>query len=697
MESNESTRTPPVDPVVVEALLGPWKGPYGGLPPFDVAKPAAIERAFGIALERKRAEVRAIAESPAAPTFENTVEALEDTGRELRRVSVVYQVFASTMGTPEMREVEKNVAPLLPGLEDEIAHDDALFARIESVWQGREAAGLTKEQARLTELLCDRLKRRGAGLPAEARARLAEINSRIAALQARFSQNLVTEQDGQAVVIEDEGGLEGLGEDQRVAAAQAAAERGRPGAWAIPNKRPAVWPFLTKSVRRDLREKVWRMWTMRGDNPGESDNKPVVAEILRLRGEKARLLGFPTFAHFATADRMARTPEAALELMTRAWEAVIGPTRALVADLQAIADAEGADIRIAPWDRLFYSAKLREARYAFDADEVRQHLDLESVLAAIFWAAGRVHGVAFRPLPDAPVCHPSIRVFEVSRGGEPVGLVWLDVLGRPGKMHGSWQAEYRPAESFRGRVLPISSVNSGLPPPRDGEPVLLPWEYANVLFHEFGHALHMLLSEARYPSLGSVNVAWDFVELPSFLNERWLLDRELLGRFARHHRTGAPMSGALVQSLERALRFDRVLTLNLDYLGGAIVDMRMHLLADGRDVDAVRLEEETLAQLGMPEAWDLIMRVPHCWHAISDGYAAGLYSYLWSDVLASEVLEAFLSSPGGLWDAETAERWRRTILSVGTSVPAEEALRAFLGREPDPGALFRRFGLEAAS
>ncbi len=678
----------------VEALLAPWPGPYGGLPPFDVATPAAIERAFGIALGRKRAEVRAIADNPAPPTFENTVEALEDSGRELRRVSVVYQVFASTMGTPEMQEAEKNVAPLLPVLEDEVAHDDALFARIESVWQGREAAGLTKEQARLTELLRDRLKRRGAGLGPEAKKRLGEINARVAALQARFNQNLVTDQDGQAVFVEDEGGLEGLGEEQRLAAAQAATERGRPGSWAIPNKRPAVWPFLTKSTRRDLREKVWRMWTMRGDNPGESDNKPVIAEILKLRGEKARLLGFPSFAHFATADRMARTPEAALGLMTKTWEAVIGPTRALVADLQAIADAEGAGIRLAPWDRLFYSAKLRKSRFDLDADAVRQHLELESVLAAIFWAAGRVHGLSFRQLPDAPVCHPSIRVFELSRAGEPIGLLWLDVLGRPGKMHGSWQAEYRPAESFRGRVLPISSVNSGLPAPRDGEPVLLPWEYANVLFHEFGHALHMLLSEARYPSLGSVAVPWDFVELPSFLNERWLLDHELLARFARLRGTGEPMPEALVESIERALRFDRVLTLNLDFLGGAIVDMRMHLLADGRDVDAVRLEVETLAELGMPEAWDLIMRVPHCWHSISDAYPAGLYSYLWSDVMTADVAEAFLSSPGGLYDTETADRWRRTILSVGTSVPAEEAFRDFMGRDPDPGALMRRFGLE---
>lgn len=677
-------------------LLAPWSGPHGGLPPFDRATPCTIERACVRAIESKRAEIRAIADNPVPPTFANTVEALEDSGRELRRTSCLFTVFRQTMNSPEMGEVEQRLAPLLSALDDEIAHDGALFARIEAVWNDHEAAGLTAVQQRLTSVVRDRMKRRGAGLSAGSKVRLAKINGQIAELQARFNQNLLADQDGQAVFIEEEDGLEGLGEEQRSAAAREAEERGRPGAWAIPNKRPAVWPFLTRSTRRDLREEVWRIWTDRGGNPGDNDNRPVVAEILKLRGEKARLLGFPSFAHFATADRMARTPEAALDLLRRTWDSVIGPTRRLVADLQAIADADGVGITIAPWDRLFYTEKLRQARFGLDADAVKPYFELESVIKAMFWAAGRVHGLEFRELPSAPVCHPSIRVFELSRDGEAVGVLWLDLFDRPGKSRGSWQQEYRSAESFRGKVLPLASLNSGLAPARDGKPVLLPWEYTNVFFHELGHALHMLLNDSPYPTLGSLGVAWDFVELPSLLNERWLLDRELLTRFARHHATGEPIPEGLVESIERAVRFDRVFSLNLDFLAPAIVDMKMHLLADGRDVDAVALEDEVQSELGMPEAWDVIMRIPHNWHALSDMYAAGLYVYLWADVMAADVAEAFLESPGGLYDAQTAERWRRTILSVGNTAPAEEAFRAFRGRDPDPDALLRRFGLESA-
>lgn len=679
----------------IDALLAPWSGPYGGLPPFDVATPAAIEGAYRIAVARKRDEVRSIAANPQPPTFENTIEALEDAGRELRRMECLFRVFTQTMNTDEMREVETRLAPLLPALEDETAHDLALFARVEAVYRTRAAAGLARDQQRLTSVIRDRMVRRGAGLPPGTRARLAAINGRIAELQARFNRNLAAEQDDQAVVLDREADLEGLSDEQRAAMAVAAAAKGRPGSWAVANARPAVWPFLIRSGRRDLRERVWRMWTNRGDNAGEHDNRPVIGEILALRGEKARLLGYPSFAHFATADRMAGSPETALALLKQAWDRVIGPTRALIAELQAIADAEGAGIRIAPWDRLHYAEKLRQVRFGLDADAVRPYLELNSVLQAMFWAAGRLYGLAFREIADAPVCHDSIRVFEVSRSGQPAGVIWLDLFARPGKTRGSWQHEYRCAESFRGRVLPLVSVNSGLPPPESGAPTQLPWEYANVLFHEFGHALHMLCCAVRYPSLGSLGVEWDFVEVPSLLNERWLYDRELLSRFARHHVTGEPIPTGLVDNIERAAKFDRVFSLNLDFLAPAILDMRMHLLADGRSIDAVELEREVFAELGMPAAWDAVMRVTHCWHCFSDHYAAGMYVYLWADVMAADIAEAFACAPGGLYDAETAALYLRTILGAGSGVAAETAFREFMGRDPDPGALLRRFGLEA--
>ena len=678
----------------IKTLLAPWSGPYGGLPPFDKATPAAIEGAFRTAIEHKRAEVHAIAADPSSPTFENTIAALENSGRDLQRVNCLLGVFTSTMSSGEMPDVERRLAPLMPALEDEIAHNDALFARIDTVYRARSVSGLTEEQQRLVCVIRDRLLRRGAGLTPDAKARLTEINGRLATLQAKFTQNLISEQDIQAVFLDDEAELEGLGEEPRATAAAAAKAKGQPGRWAVPNSRPAVWPFLTKSARRDLREKVWRMWTMRGDNPGEHDNKPVIAEILRLRGEKARLLGYPSFAHLATADRMAGTPGNAMALLQQMWALVIAPTRALISDLQAIADGEGAGIRIAPWDRLYYSEKLRQARFGFDTEAVKPFLALESILQAMFWAVERVLGLSFKEISGAPVCHPDVRVFEVSRAGEPAGVLYFDLFYRPGKMRGSWSSEYRAAESFRGRVLPIACVFSNVPPPEPGKSTLLPWEIANVFFHEIGHTLHFLCNGASYPSLGSLAVPWDFVELPSLLNERWLYDRELLHRFACHHVTGEAIPLELVEKIEQAAKFDRVFSLNLDYLGTAIVDMKMHLLADGREVDAVRLEQEVLAELCMPAAWDLVMRVPHSYHSFSGEYAASVYVYLWADVMAADVAEAFASAPGGFYDAEVSERWCRTILSVGDTVPAEEAFRSFMGRDPDPDALLRRFGLE---
>jgi peptidyl-dipeptidase Dcp len=489
-----------------------------------------------------------------------------------------------------------------------------------------------------------------------------------------------------------------LSAPQRQGAAAAAKALGREGAWAIPNQRPAVWPFLIHSTRRDLRERVWRMWNDRCDNDGPHDNKPFIAEMLRLRGERARLLGHASHAHWVLAQRMARTPETSMAVMRRTWDAVLTATKRQVAEYQAVADAEGAGFRLAPWDRLHYAEKLRRRRFDLDSELVKQYLPMERMLEAMFWAAQRVHGLSFEELHDAPKLHPSIRVFEVRRGDEAVGVLYADLFHRPGKSHGSHQHQMRSAESFRGRVLPISNMVSGLPPPAAGEPVLLPWEYANVQFHEFGHSLHMLLNRARYPSLGSLQVAWDLVELPALLNEYWLRDRELLARFARHHASDEPMPPALVERLEAGLKYDRIFSVNLDYLGGAIVDMKLHLMADGsgREIDAVAVERDTLAELGMPQAWDLILRVTNSFHSFVGGYDAGLYSYLWSDLMAADAAEAFLASPGGLYDAKVAEAWRDTILTVGHTAPAAEVFRRFRGRDPDPVALMRRFGLATA-
>ena len=686
---------PPLTPGAA-ALLAPWPGPCGGLPPFEHATPEALAQALPLAVEAKRRAVRSIADNPEPPAFDNTVAALEDSARSLRDLHAVFAAVSTTAQVGAMPEVAQRLAALVPALELEIAHDGALFSRIDAVWQTRESSRLDAQQIRLVEVLRARMVRAGAALGGADQARLQAIDARLATLSARFNQNLLAEQETQVVWLAAESDLDGLPPAHREAAAAAARARGRAGAWAILNQRPAVWPFLTHARRRDLRETVWRMWSSRGSHPGAHDNRPLIAEMLRLRGERARLLGSPSHAHWVLADRMAGTPETALAMLMRAWDAALAATRRQIADYQAIADAEGADFALAPWDRLHYAEKLRQQRFAVDGEQISRYLSADRMLEAMFWAAGRLHGLGFSELTGVPVLHPSVRVFEVRRDAEAIGVLYVDLYQRPGKMHGSHQHRLRAAERFRGRVLPIASIVSGVPVPPAGTPALLPWEYANVLFHEFGHALHMLLDGARYPSLGSLNVAWDMVELPSLLNEYWLRDRELLHRFARHHETGAPMPQALIERLEAALAYDRIFSANLDYLGAAIVDIKLHLLADGSGgpIDALAVEQRTLQELGMPACWDLVLGVTHSVHSFAGSYDAGLYAYLWSDAMAAEVATRFANAPGGLYDRETAQAWREQILAVGHQRPARDAFRALLGHDPDLGALLRRFALQ---
>jgi peptidyl-dipeptidase Dcp len=683
----------------VAALLAPWNGPYGGLPSFTGISSAAIEDAMRVAIELKRVEVQTIASVSEPPTFQNTAEAFENCGRALQRVNCVFQVYANSLSLGDMPAVAQRLVALIAALDDEIAHNENLYSRLHAVWDSRHQSGLSTEQQRLVEVLLTRMQRRGSGLAPAAKARLAEINARLAALSAHYNQNLIQEAGSQVVFIEDETGLQGLPADLRQAAASVATEKGRPGIWAIPNARGAVWPFLKLSTRRDLREQVWRMWTNRGDNAGPLDNKPIANEILQLRGELARLLGFRSYAHFAMADRMAGNPDTALDLLKRTWQSVKARALSQVADYQAIADSESADIRLAPWDRQFYAEKLRRERFNLDSDAVKAHLPLNGVLHAMFWAASRVHGLEFKQISDAPVIHPTVRAYEVSRHAtaEVVGVIYFDLFNRPGKAHGSYQMQFREAENFQGRVLPISCVFSTFPQPPEGQPVLLPWEYANVFFHEFGHALHMLHCKAAYRSLGSEHVAWDFVELPALINERWLRDPELLARFARHHQTDEPMSPALIDRIEDAFQYERIFSLNPDFLLPAIVDLRLHLMADGtgNPIDVVQVENEIIAEFGMPDAWDLVMRVTHNFHIFIGAYAAGLYSYLWSDVMAADAVQTFEKSPGGIYDAQTSKVWIDKILSVGHSVPANEAFRDFAGHDPELSPLHRRFGLAA--
>jgi peptidyl-dipeptidase Dcp len=671
-------------------LLDPWEGPYGGLPPFDDVTPAAIESATLLALELKRAEISAIADNRDPPNFENTIAALEDAGRPLGRVRSLAVILFSTRNLDGMAEVEQRVAPLREALEDEIAHNPALNARMDAV---AGDASLTPEQARLVAVIRNRHARRGGLLLPETRAAVAAINGRIAKLQSGCLANLMAGAAERYVLVETEAELAGLPEEAISAAGRLAAQKGHDGKFAIANTRPAIWPILQLCRNREVRQKARDMWMTRCALDGPHDNRPLLSELVALRGEKARLLGHESYAHYAIDGKMAGTPEVALAQLLK----TLGPVRsnafARLDMVQTLANAEGINDRVRAWDWLYLLDKHRKAQFGLDAEAVKSYLSLDNVLAMIFAAAGRLHGLAFTLLPDAPRVHSDVRVYEVSRNGEAVGVVWMDLLFREGKMRGSWQAEIQPAESFKGKRLCFSNVCSNIEKPADDRPILMGWEYANVLFHEFGHAMHMLMSRVRYPSLGSMGVEWDLVELPSQLNERWLYDHNLLRRHARHWQTGEPMPEAMIAAIDAAFHFDRVFSVGLEYLLPTLVDLRMHLAARGGPVDPLAIERETYAEFDIPDAIDPIFFLPQQYHSFTEVYAGALYSYLWADVMVADVIAAFEAAPGGLYDADMASRWRDTILSVGTSVPGIEAFRRFRGRDPDPEALLRRFEL----
>jgi peptidyl-dipeptidase Dcp len=673
-------------------LLAPWTGPYGGVPPFDKARVEHLAPALEAAMAEALAEIDRIAADPAPPTFENTLAALERSGRTLDRVSTVYGVFGSTLATPEVQEVERKMEPKLAAFYDRVTQNEALFARIAAVYEARDAAGLTPEQRRLAWVTYTNFARAGARLDAKAKARVAELNQRLASLYTTFSQNVLAEESDRVLLLES-ADLEGLPESVRSAAAAAAAARGQGGKWAILNTRSSVEPFLSWSTRRDLREKVWRTFVGRGDGGDAHDNNAIVPEILKLRAERARLLGYPTHAHWRLEDSMARTPERALALMEAVWTPAVARVREEVADMQAIADREGAGIEIAPWDYRFYAEKVRKAKYDLDENEVKPYLQLEKLREGMFFVAERVFGMRFVPVAkgQVPVYHPDVRVWQVKdAGGRHVGLWYFDPYARTGKRSGAWMNAYRRQERFDGAVPTIVSNNSNFVKGRPGEPVLVSWTDAETLFHEFGHALHGLASRVSYPSLSGTSVARDYVEFPSQLLEHWLSTPEVLDRFARHHRTGKPIPRDLVAKIERASRFNEGFR-TVEYLSSALVDMKLHLVVD-REIDARAFERETLEALGMPPQIVMRHRIPHFSHAFaSDGYSAGYYSYLWSDTLTADAWEAFTEA-GGPWDEAVARRLRDHVFAAGNTVDPAEGYRAFRGRDAGIAALMRKRG-----
>ncbi|HEX4181314.1 MAG TPA: M3 family metallopeptidase [Caulobacteraceae bacterium] len=686
-QSPHAAETP--DRPIVAAPLD-WSAPFE-TPRLDRIRDQDWRPAFDQTLAAHDAEIAAISALNEPASFANTIAALEDSGRPLGKVGASFSAFSAAMADEAIQALEREIYPRLAAHSDAINLNAALYARVAAVEAGAKAAGLTPEEQRVAERYEINFVRGGARLDEAGKTRMARINQRLASLYTSFGQNVLWDEENHHLVIDDEADLAGLPETLKAAAAAAAVEKQMPGKWLIANTRSAMDPFLTFSSRRELRRQGWKMWVMRGDNGGEHDNKALIREILALRAERAGLLGFPTHAHYQLADNMAKTPEAALELIHAMWAPAVAAAKADAAAFQAMIDAEGGDFRLEPWDWRYYAEKTRKARYDVDESEVKPYLQLSKFREAAFWCASKLYGIDFAERHDIPVYHPDVSTWEVKdAAGETIGLFYLDPFARKGKGSGAWMSELRTEEWFKEPVRPLVINCTNFSKPAEGEAALLSIDDVITIFHEFGHALHGLLTQARYPMVSGANVPRDFVELPSQINEHWAMTPAVLERFAAHYQTGEPMPAALIERIVKARKFNQGFQ-TVEFLASAWVDMDIHLAGD-RQIDVDAFEKESLAKLGMPSEIVMRHRPTQFGHIFSgDGYSAGYYAYLWAQVLDHDGFAAF-EETGDVFDPAVAKRFHDEVLIRGNSRDPAESYRAFRGRDPKIDALLRNRG-----
>ncbi len=674
-------------------LLKPWTGPYGGVPPWTLVRPNEFPAAFEVAIAKADQDIDAIAENSEPATFENTIEALEKAGEDLRRLEALFFVHTSNLNVGPIPDIEQTVVPKLSEHEDRIYQNKKLFDRIGAIYDSSSMKNetFTLAQRRLVDDLFKTFVRKGARLDAPEKARLSQFNTRLARLFTDFSQNVLEDEKSYVTWINDKSELAGLPESVTAAMASAAKERGiTEGQWAITNTRSSMDPFLTYADNRKLREEVWRKYYSRGDNGDKHDNNAIISEILKLRAARAKLLGYPTHAHWRMEPTMAKKPEAAMDLMMKVWPKAVARVKEEVADMQAIADAENADISIEPWDYRYYAEKVRKKKYDLDLNEVTPYLQLDKLREAMMWSAGQLYGLSFKKISGLPVFHPDVTVWEVSKkDGSFAGVWYLDPFAREGKRSGAWMTDYREQQHLDDEVRPIVSNNSNFVKAGDGV-TLISWDDAVTLFHEFGHALHSLLSDVKYRSQSGTNVARDYVEFPSQVNEHWLDTPEVLNQFAVHYETGEPLPQELIDKIKNASTFNKGFD-TVEYLASALMDMKLHLAGDA-DIDPDKFERETLEEMGMPHELPMRHRTPQFAHIFSsDDYSAGYYSYLWSDALTADAAERF-KEVGSFYDAAVAKSLYENVMSVGDTIDPAEGFRRFRGRDVDTSALLRKRG-----
>jgi len=668
-------------------LLQNWTGPYGGVPSFNEYKVSDFKPAIEIAIQEKLEELERIADNNQPPTFDNTIAALELSGKTITRIREIYEIFSSNIFTPEFGLVETEMSPKLSELNDKMYQNHKLFSRIETIFNSEEYKNLNSEQQRLVWWYYTNFVREGAKLNNEDKEKVGKINQELALLFTRFSQNLLAEEQNQFIELKSEDDFDGLPEEIKNAAIAEARLRKIDALGCIINTRSSIEPFLTFSNRRDLRQKAFDIFVKRGDNGNENDNNELLVSILKLRSEKALLLGYASFAEWSLSNKMAKSPAETLALMESVWKPAVDKVDQDVAEMQKIVDAEGGNFKIQPWDYRYYAEKVRKSKYDLDQNEVKQYLQLENLRESMFWVAGQLFNLSFKQINAIPVFHKDVRVWEVNNEatGKTIGLWYFDPYARQGKRSGAWMSSYRDQQRLSD-TLPIVSNNCNFIKGNANEPVLISWDDATTLFHEFGHALHGLCSNVTYPSLSGTAVARDYVEFPSQLLEHWLATPEVLNKFALHYKTNEPLPQSLVDRIEKAANFNEGFA-TVETISSSFVDMKLHLRTD--NIDPQEFEKETLKALNMPEEIVMRHRIPQFAHIFSgDGYAAGYYSYLWSDVINADAYEAF-SEGEGPFDKQIAEKLYATVFSIGNTIDAERSYENFRGRAFKSDALMR--------
>jgi peptidyl-dipeptidase Dcp len=671
-------------------LLADWSGPYDGVPPWDKVNPKLFTPAFEFGIAEQRREIDAIANNPAPATFENTIEAMEMAGQRFSRVENVFAVMTDNMSTPEYQALDKEWQPKISAAFDAITFNEKLFQRVKSLYDRKASLGLNAVQDRLLTRTYDSFVRSGANLNAAQKAQLAKMNQELATLFSTFNERLLADESTYITATEAE--MKGVPADVKAALAAAAKERKQSaGTYALKNTRSVADPILTFADDRALREKVWRAFVNRGDNGNANDTNQIIAQILKLRAERAKLLGFKHHAEWRMQDTMAKDPAKAMDLMMRVWTPAVARVKEEVADQQALANKLGHKVTIEPWDYRYYQEKVRKQKYDLSQDEIKPYFALDNLVDGMFWSAGQLYGLGFKEnTGTVPVFHPDVRTFEVTdqASGKVVGLFYLDNFAREGKRSGAWMTTYRSRAGLLGDDIVLASNNNNFTKGEAGKPVLISLDDAETLFHEFGHAIHYLLVNVRYPSLGGSQR--DFVEYPSQVNENWLLTPEVLQRFAKHYQTGQPMPQALVDKIQKAQTFNQGFA-TVEYLGSALVDMKMHTDPNGvTDPDA--FEKKALAEIGMPKEIVMRHRLPQFSHLFSsDAYSAGYYSYLWSETMDADTWAAF-EEAGSPWDKTVAGNFKKYLLSTGNETDRAEAYRQFRGRDPDVNALLEKRG-----